>query len=800
MIEAARTTTKRAVRTARRLARAALSRLGVKVGVSAPHKPAFSDRSLALRLGSIRSCERGRASSDAPVEQGYDAALNARSLIGPRFFVDPQAIASVSVSLKVQNPQAVASLLGRVDADVRYGIGIYATQGPPLGPGFPWNALPCGPGRDAMYAKRPHRFAFAARHGLACLFEPAAAFPLRGMIEGWMRHAVKGIDHLCYDSNLGVIQRILALSWSWAFLAARPAEESPEGLGLEWRILQIIEADIRFLEPLLGQSAPNNHLLADYFAGWYLRTVFPEFLNSAGVGEEQRWCDELLGQTYPDGGSFEHSSHYHEFACEMGAAYLLLSKRNGTTPEPYIRKRIRALLEYQCALTGPEACPLPIGNAIEDTLFPLDPGEAWCSGSLREIYRALFQPGLSPAPPEDASIIRAFWLLGGVLAPPQTNDAPKELPSSFMQAGLHVMADSMLDARLLFRTGPAPDTTVAAGHMHADLLAVYINVQGHPCLVDAGTYSYRLHSDAWEKKDPNWRSYFAGPNAHNTISISSHDPLGELTSDFRPRTTPLRARTERISSERLCLVRSALEGPGLYSGITRSCIHILGEYWVVVDSLPGYEHSAEKMWFGFQFAPGTRIIHSDKNFGATIALDRCKAPLYLTASPSFKDRKIICGSQDPLGGWVSDRYGNLEPAPQLRFVVDRDRTPSAFLFSTLSNHRDSRVAAVESGGDEKLVIHIRSGSVDDYLFVGALNGEDSKWDGHDIVFDGSLMWARLINNRPSRMHLLGVRRLEWPNYSINIATANGTRADLTFGQSLNENGKAGLARFEWPGA
>jgi uncharacterized heparinase superfamily protein len=54
-----------------------------------------------------------------------------------------------------------------------------------------------------------------------------------------------------------------------------------------------------------------------------------------------------------------------------------------------------------------------------------------------------------------------------------------------------------------------------ASHGHADALAFTLTVGGRPVVVDAGTYCY--HSD------PQWRDYFRGTAAHNTVLVDGLD-------------------------------------------------------------------------------------------------------------------------------------------------------------------------------------------------------------------------------------------------------------------------------------
>ena len=141
---------------------------------------------------------------------------------------------------------------------------------------------------------------------------------------------------------------------------------------------------------------PNNHLLADWFAGWYIQQLVPEFLAHPEHDYEQLFRAEFLRQTYADGGNFEHSAHYHEFACEMGVAYLLLCRQQGRHPDAGIEIRIDRLLALQSALTGPHCHPLAYGNAVEDTLFPLDVNEGLVCRRAAGNRKSIVSPAIEP--------------------------------------------------------------------------------------------------------------------------------------------------------------------------------------------------------------------------------------------------------------------------------------------------------------------------------------------------------------------------------------------------------------------
>ena len=226
---------------------------------------------------------------------------------------------------------------------------------------------------------------------------------------------------------------------------------------------------------------------------------------------------------------------------------------------------------FQAALGGPEAKALPLGDTTEDPLFPLDANHGWANGALRELLRAMFLREVTPAPADDATVERAFWLLGGGLAPEPVK-AVQERSAHFDDAGVHVLADIGLGARLVFRAGPRESRALSAGHAHSDLLSLHLNVAGRPLIVNSGTCTYRAAGRRWPVGSPDRRQYFAGPRSHNAVFLGI-DPFGPMTGDFRNRDVPCRVR-ETSRGARVGATRRAVRlraAPGWLGLATLRC-------------------------------------------------------------------------------------------------------------------------------------------------------------------------------------------------------------------------------------
>ena len=718
---------------------------------SGTYRPDLSDAAFLKRLRPVSD----RLQAARKSFHGGDKAGARRQIVhhflerkAPRFFCDPGQIAPLVAMLHRDRPAFAAALRSRVDADLDVGLPIASVRGMPLTGEFDWANVPAGPGDDDLYSVQPQRYGFMPRLALGAHVGMPTLGVIASLIEKWIA-ATEADAGEAYLSALVVLYRVIALSWTFAFIAGLPAEGEPPNHDVLFVILKILCADTEYLKDTIGDSYPNNHLLADGFAGWYYGTLFPEFQSAARSRErgEAIFLREIRRQFYEDGASFEHATHYHELGCEMVAAYVLLSRRNGIEPRSDVLERAKCMIGLQVALSGPEAVPLPIGDSTEDPLFPLDAVQGWASGAMRELYRAVFDPDVGAAPSRDLTVERAFWLLGGALVPPSTSPSPyavDPLPQDYAQGGFFILEDPHRRARLVFRSGPMENAEVSAGHAHADLLSVYLSIDGVPMIVDSGTYTYRLKSAAWPPHTPDWRSYFAGPQSHNG-PMPGADPYGSMPGDFRNADVPCRVRSTRQE-----------HGPGLRwlefevtrenpaRGYRRGVVHIEGHYWVVYDIAPNGSH-AHGASIGLQFAPGTQAAVVA---GTTVEAVNGDAKCRIALSKSLSGASLRTGSIDPLGGWVSPRYGEIVPAPQLIADISPGGDACAFALQASPAEATDWSIDAEMRGESWLAFRMKDGPFVDFLLVRTCD-DGRSMAAWDVEFDGALVWLRTLEGEPS---------------------------------------------------
>lgn len=664
-----------------------------------PHRADFSDAGFFAGLNAtspalVQALEAHRRGDTAAARRAV--AEHFRTRTTPRFFVDRGEVAPLLAARRPAWREAVRS---RVQADLHEGLRVFETRVGPLGQPLPWRTLPPGPGGDSLYLAQPHRFGFAPRLAIAALEGDAAAWAaLAVQLDAWCRVAEAGFDE-CFHSPLAVLNRVLALSWTMAFVAAAPPGEDADGL--LWRLALVLAGDTAWLQPTIGTSYPNNHLLADGFAGWFVGTVYPEFRAAATkFGDATALMDrELERQFLPDGSNFEHAVHYHELGLEMALARHLLERRNGIEPTPAAGARLRRITAFQAALAGRHARVVPIGNAVEEPMFPLDAAHGFAPGAWREVHRALFDARIEAAPAGDVTVERAHWLLAGALAPPPPAAVPdaQALPQHFAAGGVHVFDDPSLDARLVLRSGPEPGHAFTGGHAHDDAMSITLEVAGRPLIVDPGTFSYRFKPERWPAGEPRWRAHFASAAAHSG-PVFEADPAGPLTGDFRAREVAWRARGvvhARVEGATWQLHELQVPGAAAHpaAGFRRGVLHRPGGGFFVID-LPAPGGGLREV--AVQLAAGLRVEGTGRRHEVQPAGGG--AAWCFVAGGALGEAVRREGERSPLAGWVSERYGHRAAAPRLGWPMRGAPAPAVLAIAPARAGLRAVAVALDAGG------------------------------------------------------------------------------------------------------
>ena len=341
----------------------------------------------------------------------------------------------------------------------------------------------------------------------------------------------------------------------------------------------------------------------------------------------------IAEQVRPDGVQDELTPHYHQVVVNN----LVNARRSlqtlGTDLKPETVATLRQMVHYTQQTIVPDGSK---HVAFNDS----DPG------AVPALARQLAAVGL-------ADCLRPAGELG---------------PEIFPYAGVALLRQraDRGDLYLAFDAGP-----FGRSHQHEDKLGFWLFAYGRSFLVDPGRHLY-------DWSPASYYGYLTSTRAHSTILV---DGQGQ-NSRARPQTwiaqKPLDLQWQ-VAADDVRAIGTYDLGYGPKNAIQvvhrREIVLVRERCWVVFDTLTGDgEHTIEAR---FQFAPGKVTLD-----GARARTEFADANLLLwpLASAAIADAHLEVGQQDPRGGWYSDGYNQIEPAPALSLTL---RGPLPLRLATL---------------------------------------------------------------------------------------------------------------------
>ena len=366
----------------------------------------------------------------------------------------------------------------------------------------------------------------------------------------WQRLVASWIDQvpIGFGPTDAMGRRLQHWIYAWNIFSRTP---SFQGFGAEFELKTIanIEAQAGYLRAHL--TAERNHRTLELYALLIVALALPGTDPGGGVTREvwQALHDNLLADFRPDGVHREHSTHYHMVALRSFLAARENARRFAIEVEPIYDERL--------------------SRAVEFALFCQRP-----DGTI---------PALSDA--DVADYRESLALAADLLGRPDvryaaTNGAhglaPERQAADFPDAGYYIVRSSWAgDSRhrhQIFDCGPLGD----GGHGHYDLLSVDLWAD-RPILVDPGRYTYA-------EGEPNWRRWFKGTAAHNTVVVDGRDQTAYHPG--KPRTAPAAGRLlTRLDSALLDVVGGEAISPEYDAVHRRHVFFVAGDYWIVLDEL-----------------------------------------------------------------------------------------------------------------------------------------------------------------------------------------------------------------------
>jgi hypothetical protein len=334
---------------------------------------------------------------------------------------------------------------------------------------------------------------------------------------------------------------------------------------------------------------------------------------------------ELTHQVLADGGPAEQSLSYHRFVLDLYWLAADFLEKNNFGDCAAWKERLARGEAFLAAFQGEGGAWPAIGDS--DDGYAVAPGAAPWSGETERPTAAV-----AIFPDSGYTVIRGA---GGLV--------------------------------LTFDHGPLGMAPLY-NHGHADALSITLSVAGRPLLVDPGTYRYN--------GVPEWRRYFKGTRAHNTVTVDGEDQAVQETGFIWSR--PYRAGLQkRASGNGWTLLQGSHDG---YQRLRESVVHERTVYVengariLVKDSFKGQDGHG----FELNFHLHSDAVVAEANGWITIDMAGARAFIRLIEGGNFE---IIRGKENPICGWYSPAYGLKAPTTVL--TCARQGRPEETVFLTV---------------------------------------------------------------------------------------------------------------------
>jgi hypothetical protein len=474
--------------------------------------------------------------------------------------------------------------------------------------------------------------------------------------ERFVRSWIRGVP-VGWDSSDVAARRVQNWIYAWQRFADSPAFGglSP---GLDEEIAASVAEHASYIRSNL--SPARNHRTLELYTLFLAPLALPEIDPSGELlaGAIDGLHESQLADFLPDGVHCECSTHYHLLVLRS-----FLGVRENT-------RRFGLQLPTGFDENLERACEFALHCHRPDGLIPaLSDSDTGSYAELLELAAALLaRPDFLYAATGGARGIPPSRRYGGFPAGGYF----------FQRSGWGTDGVPFAEERfLVFDCGPLG----AGGHGHYDLLSIEAAAGGRPLLVDPGRFTYA------EAAAPNWRRWFKGTAAHNTVCVDGLDQT-----PYRRR-KPHGAVAEgrflgRLSAPGLDVLHAEARSPCYDAVHTRRVVFVGDEYWLVEDSLRA--DTTHRYDLRFHLAPeawgATEIGHDGR---AAVV----RAPGLAIVVPG----DVRAALEE---GWYAPEYGRKLRAPVVSIAVeDRRRTTFFTLVAPLDGEEPVPDVCVRSTDD-----------------------------------------------------------------------------------------------------
>jgi len=320
-----------------------------------------------------------------------------------------------------------------------------------------------------------------------------------------------------WTSGIEVAVRVINILYSYLILKYFDFIDNE----LEKNLSKLIWQSFNFLRHHLSlYSSANNHLTAELMGLIAICSIF-NFKNSKVFLNKylNMQLQELQRQIHDDGFTKEQATRYHAEVLDHFIISFHFAKLAGKEIPNWASQKLFRMAEILSYFINSSGYTQEVGDSDEGyVLYPYNDLQfnfyQSILNSVSFLLKRLFFSKLRLD-------FRNYLIFGENYRNFVKKIEKKPLKISITQRKIKIFKNSgylfIIDKpfKIIFDVGPIGLEPLAA-HGHADALSFILEFKDQPVIVDSGTFQY--HS-----RYKNWRDYFRGTKAHNTISVCSKD-------------------------------------------------------------------------------------------------------------------------------------------------------------------------------------------------------------------------------------------------------------------------------------
>jgi hypothetical protein len=267
-------------------------------------------------------------------------------------------------------------------------------------------------------------------------------------------------------------------------------------------------------------SSANNHLISEY-AGLFIASSKWEFK------ESEKWVryshegleKEIINQHSKEGINKEEAAEYIQFITDFFLLCFIVGEKTNKPFSERYNQQLYKIFSYIYNFLDCNGNFPKYGDEDDGKCFIFEPDEKFNN------FKSLLTSGaIMFNDPVLKSKCNGFDLKNHLLFGDQGKLVYESIPdisinesSKFYREEGHFIfrkRENGKEIYLHFDAAPLGFLSIAA-HGHSDALSFILHIDGEPIFIDSGTYTYHT--------EPEWRSYFIGTLAHNTVRINQKD-------------------------------------------------------------------------------------------------------------------------------------------------------------------------------------------------------------------------------------------------------------------------------------